>query len=520
MTTERPLRRIFPRVSVALLVLAVLAPLLADRRAQTTPPSQAAPAAPPARDSDRAFPPEALREDLRVLWDILDEGHAGLARYTSWKVLRDAFDETEAGLTAPLTEDGFYLRLLPLVALIKDGHTRTLQSKAVAEALLARPVYFPFGLRFAGGKAYLFRNLSAARDVPDGSELLAVNGLSVDEALARLLPLVPADAGISIRKIRTLEYPAYLGELLGLLLGRPETYTIRFRPYPGGDVRERSAPGIKGTEIAKLLGERYPGPSPAPPLYDLSFRGETAVLRIRSFVDSPGRDKGIPAYPEFIRQAFQTLDEKKTPTLVIDLRDNGGGQDAYGKLLFAHVADGPFQYYKSLEMKRDAYDLFRFTDERKEAIESLPKMLRKNARGWYDVLYHPNNGTQQPQAPRFAGKVAILINAGSFSATGETTSLFHYHRKAVFFGEECGAGYYGNTSGFMALATLPNTKIRARVPLVLYTMAVDGYPPDRGLVPDVAVEPTIEDLLAGRDPALDRALEYLAAQNKHPGGIP
>jgi len=157
-------------------------------------------------------------------------------------------------------------------------------------------------------------------------------------------------------------------------------------------------PPSKGTEIAKLVSERYPDPSPNPPLYELNFRGETAVLRIRAFADRPGRDKGIPACPEFLRQTFQTLEDKKTPKLVIDLRDNGGGQDAYGKLLFAHVADRPFQYYKALEMKRDAYDLFRLTDERKEAIDPLPKRLRKNARGWFDVLYHPNNGTQQPWA--------------------------------------------------------------------------------------------------------------------------
>ena len=63
-------------------------------------------------------------------------------------------------------------------------------------------------------------------------------------------------------------------------------------------------------------------------------------------------------------------------------------------------------------------------------------------------------------------RVAILIDGGSFSATGETTSAFHYYKKAVFLGEECGAGYYGNTSGFMVTATLPASRLQVRVPLV------------------------------------------------------
>jgi hypothetical protein len=139
----------------------------------------------------------------------------------------------------------------------------------------------------------------------------------------------------------------------------------------------------------------------------------------------------------------------------------------------------------------------------------MKKPLRKNDRGWFDVLGHPNRGLQMPEEPGFRGRVAILIDGGSFSATGETTSAFHYYKKAVFFGEECGSGYYGNTSGFMVMATLPGTGLRVRVPLVLYTMAVDGYPKDRGIVPEFAVAPTIGDLLAGRDPAMDRALAYL-----------
>jgi len=36
-----------------------------------------------------------------------------------------------------------------------------------------------------------------------------------------------------------------------------------------------------------------------------------------------------------------------------------------------------------------------------------------------------------------------------------------------------------------------------------------GYPEDRGIVPDFPVAPTIEDLLAGRDPVLDRARLFL-----------
>jgi len=487
------------RKSLALAVLAAVSVVLADAQ---QPEAKAA-----AFDPLKTFPAETLKADLEVLWDVLEEGHGGFDRYTPIGTLKKSFEAVERSLTGPLTEIEFYSRLLPLVAGIKDGHTMLALSPAAALYLDGRPAFFPFGLRFLKDKVYLFRNLSAAAGVKDGAELLAIDGTPAQEIVKALLPLVPSDAGIRTAKLRRLEYPSTFGRLLALRFGQRESFRVRFRPRSSGEPREIALTAITATDIARLLRERYPQTAITRPTYELAFRGETAVLTVRQFGDDP--DKARPRYPEFLEAAFRTIRERKTAGLVIDLRGNGGGRDEYAKLLFAYVMDRPFMYYAGLETKKDDYDLLKYTTESAAGREELRKPLRKNDRGWFDVLGHPNRGLQMPAEPGFRGRVAILIDGGSFSATGETTSAFHYYKKAVFFGEECGSGYYGNTSGFMVMAALPGTGIRVRVPLVLYTMAVDGYPKDRGIVPEFPVTPTIEDLLAGQDPAMDKALAYL-----------
>jgi hypothetical protein len=458
-------------------------------------------------DPQNTYPVETLKADLRVLWDILEEGHGGFDRYTPLEALRKSFEAVAGGLTAPLTEFEFYARLLPLVAEIKDGHTLLALSPAAASWFDGRPVFFPFGLRFLKDKVYIFRNLSEEASVNDGAELLAVDGTAIKDVIAALVPLVPADAGIRTARLRRLENMTTFGRFLALRFGERGSRRVRIRPLEGVAPKEVTVPGITAVDTVRLLRERYPATAERRPTYELAFRGDTAVLTVRQFGDDP--DKSRPRYPEFLTDAFRTLQERKTESLVIDLRGNGGGRDEYAKLLFAHVMDRPFMYYAGLETKKDRYDLFRYTGETAKDAKELAQPLRKNARGWFDVLGHPNRGLQMPAEPGFRGRVAILIDGGSFSATGETTSAFHYYQKAVFFGEECGSGYYGNTSGFMVMATLPGTGIRVRVPLVLYTMAVDGSPKDRGIVPEFPVSPTIEDLLAGRDPAMDRALAYV-----------
>ena len=56
-----------------------------------------------------------------------------------------------------------------------------------------------------------------------------------------------------------------------------------------------------------------------------------------------------------LRQAFEKIAARGAKTLLLDLRDNPGGEDALGKLLFAHLVDQPFPYYEELTVKRVAY---------------------------------------------------------------------------------------------------------------------------------------------------------------------
>lgn len=454
---------------------------------------------------DKTFPVDALREDLRILWAVLDEGHGGLERYVPRDVQKKNFDAVEAGLKAPLTEIEFYRTLLPLIAGIKDGHTGLSLSAATRTDLLARPVLFPFELRFIGEKTHLFRNLSGDRSVPDGAEVLAINGTPMAEIRQKILPLVPRDAGIATRPLRLLENPNAFGLYFAVAFGRPESFRLRFRSLSGGTEGEATVAGLSGADLGRIRRERYPETAVGRPLYELSYRGSTAVITIRGFGDERGA--GRVGYREFIQRTFDELAGKKIETLIIDVRGNGGGTDEYGRLLFAHFMDQPFLYYRALEMKRKQYDLFKYTPPGRESWPG--DAVRLNARGWYDVLAHPNVGTMKPETPRFPGRTCILVDGLSFSTTGESTSLFHFHKKAVFLGEECGAGYYGNTSGSTASVTLPRTGLQVRIPLVLYTLAVDGYPKDRGIVPDIPVTPSIEDLLAGRDVVMERALEFL-----------
>jgi C-terminal processing protease CtpA/Prc len=219
------------------------------------------------------------------------------------------------------------------------------------------------------------------------------------------------------------------------------------------------------------------------------------------FVDS-ARKKSLR---EFYRESFAAMNQSGTKSLILDLRNNGGGEDELGKLLLSYLLDQPFKYYDDLVINARQYTFQKYTDH----TEPLPaNLLQAQPNGKYRMVKHPNWGTQQPSKPSFHGKVLILINGGSFSTTSEFLSHAHFHKRATFIGEESGGGYYGNTSGPSLRLTLPHTKLQVGVPLMTYYMAVSGYEAKaHGVLPDYPVKYTIEELLAGKDKELALAFE-------------
>jgi len=54
---------------------------------------------------------------------------------------------------------------------------------------------------------------------------------------------------------------------------------------------------------------------------------------------------------EFFQESFGAIREAGTETLILDVRNNGGGADELGKLLLSYLLDKPFKYYDDLSQR-------------------------------------------------------------------------------------------------------------------------------------------------------------------------
>ncbi len=434
----------------------------------------------------------------------LEEGHSGIYRYTPKPELYSIFDRAENSLNHPMTCVEFYRVVAPVVAAVKCGHTAVRLPDALQTGPNSQTPILPLQVKVLDGKVYVLRDLSDDKDALAGSEIRSINGVPADVILATMIKATPGDGDVQSSRLWRLRGRIFAFNLVDLL-GLEAPYTVSFLNSQN-KATVRVIPGKLPAQILAGVRARFPQDQAGrkPPELRFLDSDHIAVMKIHQFSD-PDRGQHNQGLGNFLQQSFEAIQARGTRTLILDLRDNGGGEDELGKALLSYLVAEPFQYYDDLVINAREFRFQKYTRER----EPLPaEYVERQANGKYRMTKHPNWGMNQPKRPHFAGKVFALINGGSFSTTSEFLSHLHDRKRAIFIGEESGGGYYGNTSGPEALVTLPTTKLQLVLPLMTYYVHVSrNHPAAHGVIPDIPVHDTIGDFIEGKDKALSVALE-------------
>jgi hypothetical protein len=404
-----------------------------------------------------------------------------------------------------------WVTLNEAVAAVRCGHTSVDPDDAFAEAIRSRPL-FPLLLHAEGGGAVVqFNGTPDDRTIRPGMRVTSVNGHAMSDLLLRFVAMVSGDGD------NTTGALAHLPKLFPIFYFAAVEPTDRFVV----EASDESGKGVTATlaGMTRIDPATNHNPVNAPvqaavaklnwTTGNLGLRflkdPDVAEVRIRYFV---GDD-----FPTWIRQTFQTLRDKGTRCLILDLRGNGGGNDDYGALLVSCLTDRPFRYFDRIDMKTiSPSPPFKANTDWDAAHE---RRLRDGATpkpgGGFALTpkLHAGLSEQQPAKAPFLGTVFVLTDGGTFSTAADFCAVVQHLKRATFIGEETGGGYAGNNSGMIARLTLPNSGFRARIPMYQYWNAVPtaGEAGRHGTLPDHAIETTVSDLVRGKDAPLDLAVQ-------------
>ena len=453
-----------------------------------------------------------LQADVDVLEQAYTQLHPGLYRYNTPAQMAGHFRDLRRALDHDQPLADAYLAFSLFAATLECGHSYANfynQPKAIQRALFEQPNRVPFQFRWLDGRMIVTRNFSSDTALVPGTEVTAIDGIPAGTILAKLKTIARADGSNDAKRVAYLEVQGndtYEAFDIFLPLFFPQvgaTLRLDLRTLDG---RTRTATVPALTYAQRLAGRRVADEKSDAPAWTVSYRDDgTAVLDMPTWAlyDSQWDWK------TWLDALFVQLAARKAPALVIDVRRNEGGQSV-GNDIIAHLVDAPLalpQYRRLVRYRKVPDALAPYLDTWDPSFKDWGDQAEPRDDGFY-VLHRYDDGPGgdiiAPKAPRYTGKVFVLVGANNSSATFEFAWQVQQNHLATLVGQPTGGNQRGINGGAFFFLRLPKSHIELDLPLI--GQFSDVAQPDAGIEPDVAVVPTRDDIAQGRDPEMAAAL--------------
>ncbi|RKR80446.1 peptidase S41-like protein [Mucilaginibacter gracilis] len=461
------------------------------------------------------YSPKELKEDYGILRKALETTYSSLYRFTDSLIMSQYLDDNLKSLAQPESETDFYKLITKTCAKVNDEHLIPTPSKAYYRSLENKHHYFPFCLKIIDRRFYVLKTVASGSAIPAGSEILSINGKTVEEMLDILLPTIPSDGYIQTFNTRHLEdysmteeenlfdlnYPIFIGD----------TTAYRLEYIDVADRSKKKIATVAGLDHGSYMKFFYGRNKLEAPLAFKYLEKNIAYLRISSFLKWH-RTRFKQDFAVLYDSVFTTLKVRHTENLILDLRNNEGG-DGTGEKLLTYLLTRPYQHFESTEVKFKGYAPVAEYLENGKDLFFADSLVGKTTNGLYSLKKAdmPSLGEQPLNVNHYTGKLFVLINGASGSMAAVVAAFLKGNGRAIFIGEESGGTMEGNTSHQSARLVLPNTKIRVTIPLIKTSNAV-AYTKGRGVEPDYQVTPKINDILIGIDTELNFARALISSK--------
>ena len=456
-----------------------------------------------------ADPPATdLRDDIRILREAL-KLHPGLYRYATPARVAARIDALEPAYVAARDLTERYLLLSRFLATIRCGHSYGNffnQRKAVAAALFDRPTRLPFKFAWIDRRMVVLDD-PAKIGLLRGSEVIRVNGTPARTMLETLLPYARADGHndakrVSLMEVRGDDSIESFDVFHGLAFGAPSDGVHRLEVrLPDGTTRRVDAPAIGlAARRAQTVRPDYDGDGP---VWAWTMRSDrVAVLTM------PGWALYDSKWPwrSWLTERLDSLTGARG--LIVDLRDNEGGEDC-GDAILERLIAAPLTEpgaERRVRFRRTPAALDPYLDTWDQSFRTLGVDAVPTTGGFLKLVGEGDDMTIRPVGRRLTLPVAALIGPVNSSATFQFAKRARSSGRVRLFGRPTGGNQRGINGGCFFFVRLPASGIEFDLPLIGYFPP--DSPPDAGIRPDVTIESTIAGIARGTDLTLEAAAAW------------
>lgn len=452
-------------------------------------------------------------DDMAVLRGALAL-HPGLHRYSSPRQMAARIDRLAEQWAGLATLEQRYLALSRLLSTIRCGHTHCNpfnQTRVVAQQLFDRPTRLPLRFTWIDGQMVVLAAGRGAEALVQGTTVTRINGVPTRRMLRDLLPYARADGGndgkrTSLMAVRGNERFETFDLFQGLL----------FPPVDGGFAIDAMLPDGRTLAItvpAITLAERRAeqrgiedSATNDKPLWDWTVTDGIAVLTMPSWVTYRGKWD----WKAWLDDRFASLGDARG--IVIDLRDNEGGTDC-GDHILSRLAGADLAlpgYQMRLRYRTTPPALDPYLDTWDDSFRRLGVDATAMDNGYFQRTDRESVDRIPAIGPRVRCPVAALVGPACSSATYAFARRAKQSGLIRLFGQETGGNLRGINGGAYFFVRLPQSGLEFDLP-------INGYfpltpQPDRGVMPDERVAPSIADIAGSRDPEMAAACTWIMGQ--------
>ena len=451
---------------------------------------------------------EEVQQDLRTLYNNLKEGHFDLYGYRS-EADYDAFYE---GLLSearePMDKAAAAALYQRFAAFGRIGHANT---DAPIQEFVA---HFRRGGRFVplfvrretDGRFVLTRTADLAGSAPAGSELVTIEGEPAARRLTRLTDLVSAERPYMAFSQMERTLPALLW------IERRTDDPLLVSLLVDGEVRELAIGAVTWTGFTALQKD-YPAAGGETDFDARAMRmmGDgVAYLRPGPFGGLPDEgDASLGQFEGFIDRVFASFINEGATDLIIDLRNNPGGDNSFSDPMIAWFADRSFRFSSNFMLKASAptkahYRTFEDSGAKGSTLSRLIAAEEEQPNGsrypFKIDLIEPRKDSP------FEGRVWVLINRHSYSNAASVAAIVQDYGFGTVLGEE--TADLPSTFASVVHFTLPNSGFSVAYPKS-YFVRPSGVESLHGVIANVSLPR--QTLMSNTDTMLVAALACVEA---------
>ena len=426
-----------------------------------------------------SIPPDKLKEDLDFLFKTIEEVHPNIYAYTSKVEFDPMREQLYKSLNQPINRLEFYKLIAPVITSLKSGHTFIFPPvDEFSEHVKAGGKVFPLSLNWDGKNAILVNNYGPT-NLPIGGTILSINRQDAGEVISRLARYFPAERRTTFRW--QLERDELLRPCIWLEYGPIESLDVRIRAIDES-VNDYTIKFVTLDEIkAKESSDKKKN----------SYRD---IAQYNAFLIKLNDWVPVEEIKKFCSEAFKEIHEQKVSNLIIDIRNNPGGNSDCAEAFTEYLTEKPYRLFEEVKAKLSKQFCNRFgakvSDEMMGTIFSKKVPLRQ----------------PKPNPLRFKGQTFLLIGVRSTSTSTAFAAAMKHFDIGILVGEEPAEPLtcYGNAFDYM----LPNCGLKASSACQVYVFP--GSKNDgRGVLPNYEVKQNPQDTTKGVDTVLEFTLNLI-----------